>query len=102
MKSFKIPKLEKTALISKIQSVLDGGKPWEDKAIHYPANNIIEAVLGIKGIERKESQSTRCAGGFDTNGWDYDWWQYFTYNNKTYVLYGSGYYGGHGFAISED
>lgn len=31
---------------------------------------------------------------FDTNGWQYDWWQQVVSFGKTMTLSGSGYYGG--------
>ena len=35
---------------------------------------------------------------FDTNGWDYDYWQPCVINGHPYTLSGSGYYGG--FSVS--
>ena len=31
---------------------------------------------------------------FNSNGWDYDNWSYFMYNNEKYCISGHGYYGG--------
>lgn len=30
---------------------------------------------------------------YDTNGWQWDWWQSFTYKDAKFVAEGSGYYG---------
>ncbi len=93
-----IPELE--ALLPKIQRVLDTGKPWEDKTLHHPAGAITTAMLGIKGMARCDSDA-ESNEGFTANGWQYDWWQEFTYNGKRYTLSGSGYYGGHAFNVSD-
>lgn len=91
----KLTKSEIAELIPKIQSVLDTGKQWENNNLHHPAGAIIKAVLSIKGMKKNED-------GFDTNGWQYDWWQHFTYKGKDYTLSGSGYYGGHAFGLSDE
>lgn len=81
------------------QLVLQTGKMWEDKELHYPACAIINAVLSIPGVAKIATDESR--EGFDTNGWQWDWWQYVTYNGKNYTLSGSGYYGGHSFFVSD-
>ncbi len=39
---------------------------------------------------------------FDTNGWDWDWWEHFTKDDTTICVHGSGYYGGVRIWIDED
>lgn len=93
--------IEIQTLISHIESVLKTGKAWEEDEMHHPAGAIIDAVLTIKGMKKDESneESNR---GFQTNGWQYDWWQQFVYKGNNYTLSGSGYYGGHGFNLSDE
>lgn len=91
---FKIPKEQKEKLVASIQNVLDTGEPWEDEQTHFPAESIIRAVSNIPGVRKKDT-------GLDTNGWQWDWWQEFTYKGKDYTLSGSGYYGGHAFELSD-
>lgn len=95
----KLTDVEQADLLPKIQAVLDTGEPWNDETIHFPVEAIVSAVLSVKGMNRKVSEESR--NGFDTNGWQYDWWQNFTFKGKDYVLSGSGYYGGHAFELSE-
>lgn len=94
----KLTKPEKAELLPKLRAVLDTGKAWEDATMHHPAGAIIAAVLELQGIEKAKSEDgERGSDGFDSNGWQWDWWQRFNHNGKTYVLSGSGHYGGHSF-----
>lgn len=86
----KLTKPELVSLLPQIKRVLDTGKPWEDEHLHHPVEAIVNAILSIPGIEEKED-------GFETNGWQWDWWHRFKYKGKEYTLSGSGYYGGHAF-----
>jgi hypothetical protein len=98
-----LTKDEKKALLSSIRSVLETGKPWEDKALHHPAGASIGAALSIPGMKKCETdEEDRCRDGFDTNGWQWDWWQMFTFKGKDYTLSGSGYYGGHAFHLADE
>lgn len=90
-----LTKSESRSLLPNIQRVLDTGQSWESDDLHYPAGAIIDAVLSINGVSKKEGES------FDTNGWQYDWWQHFIFKGEEYTLSGSGYYGGHGFYVSD-
>ena len=94
----KLTKDESEALLPKIRQVLETGKPWEDEILHHPAGAIIDAVLTIKGVKKKKTDEGN-GEGFDTNGWQWDWWQHFKHNGKEYILSGSGYYGGHAFQV---
>ncbi len=38
----------------------------------------------------------------ETNGWDHDFWLYFTYNNVKFCLSGSWYYGNYKLGISNE
>ena len=96
----KLTPAEKSDLLPKVMAVLETGEPWEDKGIHHPAGAIIDALLTIKGMARKETQDGN-GEGFTTNGWQYDWWQHFSYLGRGYTLSGSGYYGGHSFKLSD-
>lgn len=98
----KLTKEEIADLLPHIEAVLKTGKAWEAKSLHHPAGAIIAAVLTIKGMAKDDSVETRGSEGFDTNGWQYDWWQHFTHDGKKYTLSGSGYYGGHGFHLSDE
>ena len=44
----------------------------------------IDSYLQTKGVEQ---------GDFDSNGWDYDFWMTYTFEDKRYTLAGSGWYG---------
>lgn len=94
--------LEKAALRQIIQGVLDTGKPWNDKYVHYPAEEAIKVVLAIKGAKKLKGGEGDDGEGFSTNGWQWDWWQEFTYQGQNYTLGGSGYYGGHSFNLSDE
>lgn len=91
---------ELESLLTNIRRVLETGKPWEDETLHHPSGAIIDAILTIKGMAKKETEEGN-GEGFDTNGWQYDWWQHFTHGGKEYTLSGSGFYGGHAFHISD-
>lgn len=97
----KLTDTEKENLLPHILAVIATGKPWENKELHYPAGAIIAAVLSIKGMKKNEDDED-LAEGFDTNGWQWDWWQNFKHGGKNYTLSGSGYYGGHGFHVSDE
>jgi hypothetical protein len=91
---------ELAALLPKIKTALETGKEWVDENLHYPAGAIIDAVQCIEGVEiDRDSDAPQ---GFGTNGWEWDWWQAFTYQGKKYTLSGSGYYGGHRFGLSDE
>jgi hypothetical protein len=94
---------ETADLIPKIQHVLDTGKPWKDKTLHHPVEALVVAILTIDGIEREVIPGESHYGivGFDTNGWQWDWLQQFKYKGKSYILSGSGYYGGHSFHLAD-
>ena len=95
--------LTESELLSHIKHVLATGESWEDEQLHYPVEAIVNAILTIPGIERKDLGSDARYGieGFDTNGWQWDWWQHFKYGDKEYILSGSGYYGGHAFHLTD-
>ena len=95
----KLTKSESAALLPHIKRVLETGDPWEDENLHHPAGAIIKAVVSIKGMAKKTTEEN--SEGFDTNGWQYDWWQHFTHGGNEYTLSGSGYYGGHAFHVSD-
>jgi hypothetical protein len=98
----KLTKEESNALLPKIQAVLDTGTPFEDEQLHMPVEAIVNGILSIPGVTRKKFEDARYGiDGFDTNGWQWDWWQHFTHNGKEYTLSGSGYYGGHSFQLSD-
>ena len=94
---------ERAEILSHILPVLETGVPWKDPNLHLPVQTIVEAVLSIKGVERVEAPYVRYGiTGFDTNGWQWDWWQHFGYQGRRYVLCGHGYYGGHSFHSSDE
>ena len=51
------------------------------------------AILELDGVEDDDR---------DTNGWAWDYWQYFKVGDKRYTLSGSGYHGGHSFREKEE
>ena len=98
----KLTKAEADALLPHIKVVLETGKEWEDEQLHHPVEAIVNTILSIPGMARKPLEDAPCGiEGFDTNGWQWDWWQNFEYKGKSYTLSGSGYYGGHSFALSD-
>jgi hypothetical protein len=90
---------EKAEVLPHIRHTLASGEAWEGPSMHFPVQAIIEAILEIEGVERDKSKDEDCdyRDGFSTNGWQWDWWQLFTHKGVTFVLSGSGYYGGHRF-----
>lgn len=97
----KLTEQEQDELLPHIKAVLNGESPWESKEMHHPAGAIIDAILTIKGMAKDEGDE-ESSSGFATNGWQWDWWQEFTHNSKSYTLSGSGYYGGHSFGPSDE
>ena len=97
----KLTKEERLWLMPKIMSVLETGEPWDGKDQHFPAGAIISAVLSIKGMKPRTTDDELGIPGFSTNGWQWDWWQAFSYKGKSYMLSGSGYHGGHTFELDE-
>ena len=94
---------ELAALLPHIHNVIKTGEPWEDDSMHHPVEAIVSAVLSIEGMERQELSEPRYGlVGFDTNGWQWDWWQEFRLDGVAYLLRGSGYYGGHEFHRSDE
>jgi hypothetical protein len=100
----KLTPVEMSTLVPCIIKVLETGKPWEAEEMHHPAGAIIAAVLSIGGIKKpsREEDGDGSNEGFSTNGWQYDWWQKFTYRDKNYTLSGSGFLGGHSFHLSDE
>lgn len=99
-----LTKAELDLLLPKIIQVLKTGKGWEAKEMHHPACAIIAAVESIDGVvkETGDDEKDDSRGGFATNGWQWDWWQKFSYKGKKYTLCGSGFYGGHAFHIADE
>lgn len=85
---------EKGLILPKIREVLKTGKRWTDEAAHCPTGAIIKAVSAIEGVREEER--------FETNGWEWDWWQTFSHEGRNYTLSGSGYYGGHSFGLADE
>jgi len=93
---------EKLLIIPEIKAVLDGADTWEAPQLHFPVEAITNAILEIPGVKKAELEDpTYGIDGFDTNGWQWDWWQTFEYSGQRFVLSGSGYYGGHSFALED-
>ncbi len=88
--------------IHHIQRVLETGEKWEDGDLHYPVEKIVNTMLSIPGMKRSEEEGDYAIEGFSTNGWQWDWWQYFKYNGKKYILSGGGYFGGHAFELESE
>jgi hypothetical protein len=94
---------ELAALLPHIHDVIKTGEPWEDESMHHPVEAIVSAVLSIEGMERREVADPRYGlVGFETNGWQWDWWQDFQCGGVAYTLSGSGYYGGQSFHRSDE
>lgn len=61
-------------------------------------NGVIESVqidclCPSKTIDILEDLGADVSEELDINGWQYDYWVYFTYESKKYCLSGSGYHG---------
>jgi hypothetical protein len=98
----KLTDSEKQSLLPHIREVIETRQKWEDGQLHYPVEAIVKAILEIEGMERKELDDSRYGIiGFNTNGWQWDWWQEFIHCGTRYTLSGSGYYGGHAFFLSD-
>ncbi len=98
----KLTKAEQATIIPHIQGVLKTGMAWNDEGMHHPAGAIIDAVLTIEGVKKSNVFGNGNGKGFDANGWQWDWWQKFSYKGKKYTLSGSGYYGGHSFSPADE
>jgi hypothetical protein len=96
----KLTEAEKADLLPDIRTVLRTGEPMKRDDLHHPAGAIIDAILEIDGVTKEPTEDSD--EGFDTNGWQFDWWQSFKHGGKTYILSGSGYYGGHQFLVEDD
>ena len=92
---------EKESLLPHIVRVLETGTGWEDKSLHHPAGVLIDAILSIPGIAKDDSDENK-SEGFDSNGWQWDWWQDFKHGGKRFTLSGSGFYGGHSFHLADE
>ena len=65
-----------------IQSVLDGEKN-SVKLFYARPHDVVQIVENLGGKDEQD---------FDQNGWQWDYWMYFSYENKRYMLAGDGYY----------
>lgn len=84
---------QKKHIQNNIRNVLDGRTTeWVAKNEYYPLMALDAAILEIDGVTLIDR---------DTNGWQWDYWQYYEFNGKTFTLSGSGYYGGHAFREKE-
>ena len=90
---------ELNAVMPHLQRVVETGEPWEDETLHFPAGLIIAAVLKLDGMTKRPRGADD--DDFETNGWDWDWWQHFLHNGTGYTLHGSGFYGGLSFEREE-
>lgn len=77
---------------NKITNVLNGVEDEWSTEGHYPAGKLVDMIASIDGVEK---------GDLETNGFQWDWWHTFKYDDKSFTLSGSGYYGGHGFGITK-
>jgi hypothetical protein len=80
IRDFVLSEMEK-----KIKSVLDGEKT-EVTLYYVRPNDVIRCVEKLGGKDEEE---------FDSNGWQWDYWLYFTYKDNRYSLGGDGYYSNH-------
>lgn len=85
---------EKRQVQDGVRSVLAGEKKWDAPELHFPSMAIIQAVVDIEGIIE--------IGDFETNGWQWDWWQTFLFDGQKFTLSGSGAYGGHSFFLADE
>lgn len=76
----------KSNLKNNILKVLKGNEEILEVDCLYPS--IVVDCLEDIGVDIDLGDS------MDTNGWDWDYWIKFKYENKRYCLSGSGYYGG--------
>lgn len=91
----KISKENQQLIHEAISKVLETGEGWEDESLHFPVGELVDVVSHL-GLIKDED-------GFDTNGWQWDWWQRFTdKKGQLWILAGSGYYGGVSFAKEEE
>jgi hypothetical protein len=85
---------EKATILPAVLTVLSTKKSWENRDLHYPVDKLVATLVdNIPGLET--------CSDFDTNGWQWDWWQHFTYNGEKFTLSGSGYSGGLSFYLAE-
>ena len=59
------------------------------------------SLLSMGGIENYMNSIGAEADEMSTNGWQWDWWNPYIIEGKTYNLSGSGYYGGLSFNKDE-
>ena len=90
----KLCESDKQRVKAAVQQVLCGERDeWDGSEEHFPMYPLVQAVSEIDGVEE---------GEFESNGWQWDWWQEFIFDGRTFRLYGSGAYGGHGFSEKEE
>lgn len=74
-------------MVKGIREVIDGEIESFTSKLLYP-NIVIEYMVLKLGAIHKDGET------FETNGWQWDWWDKVIVNEVTYNLSGSGYYGG--------
>ena len=84
-----LTKNQKRHVREKVKEVISGAtETWDAPNEHYPLMALNAAILEIAGVEEVDR---------DTNGWAWDYWQYYSFEGKQFTLSGSGYHGGHTF-----
>lgn len=98
----KISQLDLQRLKSAVGQVLAGkSEEWKNRDLHLPVEPAVATVLLFEGVA-KDDTIEDANEGFMTNGWQYDWWQHFTFEGRKFVLCGHGYYGGLSFHSNGD
>lgn len=76
-----------------IEDVLEGNS--KSQTLKYVYINDVDAIV-------KDLGGVKLDDRFDSNGWQWDFWQYYKIGHHIYILSGSGYYGGYTFGLNED
>lgn len=72
--------------LNNIRHALLTSRAWEVKGDSLPIYQIKEILIELGCVIDEDS--------FDNNGWQYDWWLSFNFQEVDFTISGSGYYGG--------
>jgi len=91
MSKFKIDENRKKRIQDGISAALESARDWEDSNEHLPAECVRDIILEIPGVisATGPDDMSRSIRGFETNGWQWDWWLY-----RKFVVHGCGWSGG--------
>lgn len=91
--NYKLNKVTSKYVKANIKTVLRTGRPWSDDQKHIPLQTLYDILETIPGLEVVNT---------DSSGWQWDYRVECTHEDKSYILGGSGAYGGISFSLKEE